>query len=87
MYNLNCNLYQEALTFRTESTDDVTSVHAAIEAARTGVARLPWQVVGEDGETHFAEEALTARCIQRADGSLPSSVLEPYLTCIVARSH
>jgi prolyl-tRNA synthetase len=85
--DIQASLYQQALKFRTESTHDVTSVDAAIEVARTGVARLPWQVVGEDGETRLAEEALTVRCIQRADGSLPSSVLEPDLTCIVARAY
>ncbi|HLQ56678.1 MAG TPA: His/Gly/Thr/Pro-type tRNA ligase C-terminal domain-containing protein, partial [Streptosporangiaceae bacterium] len=85
--DIQASLYQEALKFRTESTHDVTSVDAAIEVARTGVARLPWQVVGEDGETRLAEEALTVRCIQRADGSLPSSVLEPDLTCVVARAY
>jgi len=80
-------LYQEALKFRTESTHDVTSVAAAIDVARTDVARLPWRVVGEDGETRLAEEALTVRCIQRADGSLPSSVVEPDLAGLVARAY
>jgi prolyl-tRNA synthetase len=85
--DIQASLYQEALKFRTESTHDVTSVDAAIEVARTGVARLPWQVVGNDGETRLAQEALTVRCIHRADGSLPSSVLEPDLTCVVARAY
>ena len=85
--DIQASLYREALRFRTESTRDVTSVAAAIEAAGTGVARLPWQVVGRDGEARLAEEALTVRCIQRADGSLPSSVLEQDLTCLVARAY
>jgi prolyl-tRNA synthetase len=85
--DIQASLYRDALTFRTESTHDVTSVADAIEVARTQVARLPWRVVGTDGEARLAEEAITVRCIQRADGTLPSSVLEPDLMCIVARAY
>jgi prolyl-tRNA synthetase len=60
-------LYDEALARRESHTADVSSVDSAIEAAATGWARLPWSVVGAEGETKANAEGVTVRCLSRAD--------------------
>ena len=72
---------------RDDRTHDVESVAEASEAARTGFARLPWAAVGAAGEDRLAQDAVTVRCLQREDGSLPESPDEPDLVAVVARSY
>jgi prolyl-tRNA synthetase len=66
---------------------EVRDVDEAVEAAAEGFARLPWQVVGEEGEARLAEEAISVRCLQRPDGSLPDTEDEPDLVCIAGRAY
>ena len=72
---------------RDDRTQDVGSVAEAAEAARTGFARLQWAAVGAAGEDRLAQDAVTVRCVQREDGSLPESPDEPDLVAVVARSY
>ncbi|MDX6392742.1 MAG: prolyl-tRNA synthetase [Streptosporangiaceae bacterium] len=81
------DLYQQALRDRDSRTHDVSSLDEAVDAAASGFARLPWRLVGEEGEAYLAERALTVRCLQRSDGSLPGAVDEPDLVCLVARAY
>ena len=80
-------MYEEALQTRNARTLDVISLAEAAEAATTGFARLPWSLVGVEGEAWLAEQALSVRCIQRPDGSVPDSEDEPDLICLVARAY
>ncbi len=81
-------LYQQALALRDSRTADVTSLDEAVEAAATGFARLPWRLVGDDGEARLAAEALTVRCIQNPDGTFPDGTDDTDdLVCLVARSY
>jgi len=81
-------LYQQALELRDSRTTDVTSLAEAVEAAATGFARLPWHLVGDDGEERLAEESLTVRCIQNPDGTLPVGTDDTDdLVCLVARAY
>ncbi len=80
-------LYQRALDWRDVNTLDVASVVEAIEVAQTGFARLSWDLVGPSEEAELNNEALTIRCLQRADGSIPDSELENDLLCLVAKSY
>jgi prolyl-tRNA synthetase len=80
-------LYDQALGRRDEATVDVTSVGEALEAAATGFARLPWAAVGAEGEDALAKSAVTVRCLQTADGGVPSAEDEPGLVAIVGRSY
>jgi prolyl-tRNA synthetase len=80
-------LFDEALARREAHTVDVTSIEDAAEAAKNGFARLPLAVLGADGEARLAESAVTVRCIQRPDGSVPESEDEPDLVVFAARSY
>ena len=80
-------LYDQALARREERTSEVSSVPEAIEAAATGWARLPWATLASDGEAQLAQDAVTVRCLLRADGSVPESEDEPDLVAVVGRSY
>ncbi|CAN5570838.1 proline--tRNA ligase [soil metagenome] len=77
----------EATAFRDANTAEVTSVDEAREAAQTGFAKIPWADLGTEGEALLARDAITVRCIQRPDGSVPLSEDEPGNIAIVARSY
>lgn len=64
------DLRAEAGRMLADRTVEVRSLEEAIEAAKTGFARLPWAVVGEEGEERLAAHAISVRCLQRPDGSL-----------------
>jgi prolyl-tRNA synthetase len=83
---IQAGLLAEATAFRDGRTSDVTSIEEAIEAGRTGFARIPWEIVGDDGEDRLAEHAISVRCLQRPDGSVPDDLDGP-LHAIVARSY
>jgi prolyl-tRNA synthetase len=81
------NLFDQALARRDAHTVDVATVDEALEATTAGFARLPWATVGAAGEDRLAQSAVTVRCLQRADGGVPSAEDEPELVAIVARSY
>ncbi|HEV2810018.1 MAG TPA: proline--tRNA ligase [Acidimicrobiales bacterium] len=81
------SLLVEARRRRESSTIDVETVEDAIEAARSGWARVPWAVVGDEGENHLAGKGVTVRCLQRADGGLPASGDEADLVAVVGRAY
>ena len=72
---------------REAATLDVETLDEAVEAAQGGWARLPWAVVGDDGEHHLAQHGVTVRCLQRPDGGLPAAEDEPDLVAVVGRSY
>ena len=84
-------IQQDLLARATEQRDariaDVTSLDAAIDASRTGWAKLPWDLVRGEGETRLATEAVTVRCLQRRDGTVPDADDEPDLVAYVGRSY
>jgi prolyl-tRNA synthetase len=80
-------LLDEATALRESRTADVETLDDAREAAKAGWARVPWDVIGVDGEAELAQATLSVRCLYRADGSLPESEAERDLVAIVARSY
>jgi prolyl-tRNA synthetase len=80
-------LLAQATAARDERTVDASDLDEAAEAAQTGICRLPWEVVQGPGEKQLAERAVTVRCLQRADGSLPDSEDEEGLVAFVARAY
>ncbi len=83
---IQANLLAEATAFRDARIATVSSIDEAIEAGRTGFARIPWELVGDDGEDRLAEHAISVRCLQTPDGGVPDD-LEGPLHAIVARSY
>ena len=51
------------------------------------MCRVPWSLVRGEGEVRLAERAVTVRCLQRPDGSLPASDDEDDLVAYVARAY
>ena len=80
-------LYSAATGHRDSNTHDVSTVEEAITAAQTGFARLDWKTVDGAGEAALKKEAITVRCLQRRDGTMPISDQEPDLVAIVAKSY
>ena len=81
------DMFEGAKARLADATHDVANIAEAIEAAETGFARLDWSKVGESGEAELKVEAITVRCLQRRDGSMPLNDTEDDLVCIVSKSY
>ena len=81
------DLFARALAHRDERTRDVATIPEAIEAAKDGFARLDWELVAGAGEAALNEQAVSVRCLQRRDGTIPASDDEGDLVCLVAKSY
>jgi len=66
---------------------DCTTLDAAREVAQTGVARVPWGVLGVSGEATLASGGVTVRCLQRDDGTLPDTDDDAGALAYVARAY
>jgi prolyl-tRNA synthetase len=80
-------LLASATTRRDERTVDCSSLDEVLEASQDGFARIPWSAVGIEGEAKLAESAVTVRCLQCADGSVPTADDEPDLVALCARAY
>ena len=81
-------LLAEATAMRDERTAHVSTLDEVLDASATGFARVPWEVVaGEDQAAELGAKAVTVRCIQRADGTVPAGEDEGDLYAICARSY
>jgi prolyl-tRNA synthetase len=85
--SVQADMLAAATARREERTVEAGSIEEAVEAAKVGFARLPWDLVAGDGEDELAREAVTVRCLQGADGGLPAGEDEPGLLAYVARSY
>jgi prolyl-tRNA synthetase len=78
----------EAATARRDATvSDCSTLDQARDVAQTGVARLPWELVGASGEQDLATAGLTVRCLQHTDGSLPETDDDAGALAYVARAY
>jgi prolyl-tRNA synthetase len=78
----------EAATARRDAfISDCTTLEQARDVAQTGVARVPWEVVGISGEQDLATSGLTVRCLQLSDGSLPETDHDAGALAYVARAY
>jgi prolyl-tRNA synthetase len=84
---IQAELFADALARRESNTAEAGTVEEALEAAKTGFARIPYAALGEAGEDRLASEAVTVRCLQRPDGSVPESDDEADLVAWVGRSY
>ena len=78
----------EAATARRDAfISDCTTLDHARDAAQTGVARLPWALVGASGEQDLASSGLTVRCLHLSDGSLPETDDDSGALAYIARAY
>ena len=89
--NLLALIQDELLATATKRRDDrtaeVSTIDEAVEAAKVGFARIPWDLVKDGGEARLAQDAITVRCLQTQDGGLPQSEDDEDLVAYVARSY
>ncbi|WP_419926746.1 proline--tRNA ligase [Candidatus Poriferisocius sp.] len=76
-----------ATAWRDSQISEAATLAEVREAAATGFARIPWAQLGPEGEASLAEDAVTVRCLQRPDGSLPQSGEESDLIAVCGRSY
>jgi prolyl-tRNA synthetase len=81
------SLWRQAAERLDANIIDVADLAEAVEVAATGFARLPWSVVGEQGEDELASAGVTVRCIQTPDGGVPESDDEPDVVAVVGRAY
>lgn len=80
-------IFNDAMTWRDSRIVEAATVAEVQEAAGTGFARIPWAELGPEGEAALAEDAVTVRCLQLPDGSLPHSGDESDLVAVCGRSY
>ncbi|MBP2475875.1 prolyl-tRNA synthetase [Crossiella equi] len=81
------NMANEAIARRDANTHEVTTLADALEAGKTGWAKVAYEVVREAEATGRLGEGLSIRCLQRPDGTLPESTSETDLVAYIARSY
>ena len=81
------DLFARAQAHRDTNTHDVTSIADALEATKDGFARLAWDLVAGEGERALNAEAVSVRCLQRKDESMPASDEEGDHVALVAKSY
>src|SRR4051812_36232354 len=79
-------LHTQAQQRQDERTVDAADIGEAIEAAKTGFARIKWDNSGEL-EDRLNQESISVRCLQRRDGSVPLATDEDDLVAVVARAY
>ncbi|MFZ6004936.1 MAG: proline--tRNA ligase [Actinomycetota bacterium] len=84
---IQAELLATATTRRDDRTVEAATVEEAVEAAKVGFAKLPWDLVRGEGEARLAQDGVTVRCLQTADGGLPATEDAPGLVAYVARSY
>jgi prolyl-tRNA synthetase len=80
-------LYTEAAEHLADHTVDVVDPDEAVEACRTGWARIAWSRLGPDGEARLAQHGVSVRCLQTADGHVPESDGDPGVVALLARAY
>ncbi|MDT7732419.1 MAG: prolyl-tRNA synthetase [Mycobacterium sp.] len=81
------DMYEAATARRDATVCDCATIDQARDVAQTGVARLPWELVGTAGEQDLATSGLTVRCLQLSDGSLPETDDDAGALAYVARAY
>lgn len=75
---------EDQLARRTVQTE---SIEEARQAAHIGFARIPWRILGLEGEASLATDAITVRCLQTADGQIPEDTSADGVMAVVGRSY
>ena len=78
---------REATERRDAHTVDVDTVDEACQAAQSGFARLPWSILGLEGEAALNADGVTVRCLRAADGGLATDPDAPDTVALVSRAY
>ncbi|MCB1256347.1 MAG: proline--tRNA ligase [Microthrixaceae bacterium] len=81
------SMLSEATARRDAATVTVNSIGEAVEAAATGFARIPFDLLADGGVDELGRSAVTVRCLQLEDGSTPVEDHAPGAIALVARSY
>jgi len=84
--DIQSSLHRQALERQEARTVEAAGVDEARAGAQAGFARVPWDEIRE-AETDLAADALTVRCLQRDDGSIPGSSAENGLVATVGKAY
>jgi prolyl-tRNA synthetase len=84
---IQASLLAAATRSRDDRTVEAATVEEAVEAGKVGFARIAWDLLRDGGEARLAQDAITVRCLQTADGGIPGSEDEPGIVAYVARSY
>ncbi|MGI5180180.1 proline--tRNA ligase [Dactylosporangium sp. CA-152071] len=80
-------LHENAVRRLASRMVDTESLQEAREAARSGFARIPWKILGVDGERALAADAISVRCLQTAEGAVPADPDAVDVVAVVGRSY
>ncbi|HXQ18027.1 MAG TPA: proline--tRNA ligase [Acidimicrobiales bacterium] len=80
-------LEAEAAALLAGRTRRVERVEEAIEAGMEGFARVPWRLLGPEGEARLAGETLSVRCLEGPDGGLLADDGDESAVAVVGRSY
>ena len=83
---IQASLLRQAQERREARTSSASTLDEARDAAAAGFALVPWDLV-RGHEDELGRDALTVRCLQRADGSVPLSSSEDGLVAVVAKAY
>jgi prolyl-tRNA synthetase len=80
-------LLRQAKALRDRLSAPVGTIEEAIERGRTGAARIPWALLGADGERRLLEDGISVRCLAREDGEPVDHPDADGVAAIVARAY
>ncbi len=80
-------MLEHAQSALASATVETSSLDTAIDAAQVGFARVSLALVTGADPSLLAAQAVTVRCIERADGTVPMTEDEPDLFAILARAY
>jgi prolyl-tRNA synthetase len=80
-------LLRQATELRDARTRPVRTIEEAVEQARDGAARLPWALLGPEGEHRLLQDGISVRCLLRTDGEPADDPDVDGVDAIVARAY
>jgi prolyl-tRNA synthetase len=80
-------LLRQATELRDRLTCPVPSIEEGAQQAREGAARLPWALVGPEGERRLLADGISVRCLVREDGEPVTDPDADGVDAIIARSY
>jgi prolyl-tRNA synthetase len=80
-------LLRQATELRDRLTCRVRTIEEAAEQAHEGAARLPWAVLGPEGEPPLLAAGISVRCLAREDGEPVDDPDADGIDAIIARAY